>query len=551
VLEFSGNGPAIEIRDAVDVGVRDLSLITERNSDLPSNAIEIDTAALVRLERLNVIEDPLALLQFLDQGGANKPIGGAVALARLVLRSSVRDCNLAGGGGVVARSWLSKDDKEYLVGVDLEVGRNLVLASDYGVVLGVPGRTQPETVLLADGTAIRDNRIWGCVEAGVAVAAEVFGGNVEVMSNIVGTLGHGASLSTDRTAVAENTLIGLGRSRSGAGVTVVRGHSDLVDDVWLRANRIDSFADAGVRVDATVTNLVVDSNTIARCGQGIVMSDGSKGQTVRIVANHLSDIGTEGADSRIILGIGLVFTTGGEVLDNTIARVATADPNAVWRAGIQLIACPSATVSGNTVSEIAPREGAASVGIGATLGFERLDVLDNNVSASRAEKPLTSWALLIGESMETWAGSLVELGNAIWWVEPNYAFNLGSRDGPTETAVRGNHLLGVSVQTPTAEVETSGSCTFAENWCTGLLETDVAVVRLGNEKFPIRALVLANNQVRHPPTDGVTVESWVDQGAYEPMGLSAAVLGNVTQGFISLNGGAVPPPWHDLNVRIP
>jgi hypothetical protein len=553
VLEYNGTGAAIRIGNAVDISVRDLSLLTERRGASAMNAIEVETAALVMLERLNVVEDPLGVLAFLDQAPLNRPIGSAIALAGFLLGTAVRDCNLAGGGGVASRSSVSGEPNDYLVSADLDIRRNLVLAVFAGIVLGVSGRGQPVTVLLAADTAVMQNTVLGCTGAGIALGAEVFAGQVGVSANVCGTLGDGIQTATNRSTVSDNVLIAVGSRQEINGISVMRGRRSVVSDAWLRGNRIDGYGGVGISVDANAIDLLVEANTIATCGHGIVMTESSKGQAVRIVGNRISDIGKPAENAnRPIYGIALVFTDGAEVIDNTIVRVATGELKAIWRAGIQLIACLSARVHGNTINDIGSSEEGLSVGIGATLGYGRLDVLDNNVSPIETKDSFAWYALLIGEGKELWAGKLVQLGQTLWWVDPASAFKLTSRDAPTETAVRGNHLLA-SGGTPTAEVQTFGSCTFAENWCTGLLEANTPVVKLGDVELRLRALALANNHVRHPSTDGVTVEAWVDEDAREPKPNSPAttVLGNVTVGHIAVDGSLLGSPWRSLNVVIP
>lgn len=549
ILEYGGTGGAIRIGPAAfDITVRDLSLITERFGDTPYDAIEVSGAALVTLERLTVIEDPIAVIGFLDKGTAIRPAGAAVGLVGFVLRATIRDCNLAGGGGVASRSALNNEPDDYLVAADLTVEHDLVLATTYGVAFGLP--QLPGTTVLVDRTAIRSCSIFGCEEAGIQVAGKVIAGEVLVEDNTMAVSGRGVTIATDRMSVLGNRIASSASDRGASGIALVRGDSDIVADVRVDGNLIDDFGQAGVEIDTFVTGLIVAENAVAGCGQGIVMTLESRGNAVRIVNNQVIDIGTDRRDSPFVFGIVLVATIDGQILDNTVARIAQEDPNAIWRAGIQAIACGSLRVAGNTVSDIGPVEfGGLSVGIASTIGFDRLDILDNAVRPGE-RRILGTWlALLIGGGDDPWAKSVAGIGNANFWLA-GWATKVGSRERPSEAAVRGNHLDS-NGKAQTVVIMTPGSCTFSDNWCRQLMANGTPVVLFGGEGARLKALALATNQVRQDPQDkAVAIEAWVDVAVFPPPGLAASVLGNITDGIILLDGSPITPPWRSLNVRL-
>src|SRR5262249_45269617 len=143
-------------------------------------------------------------------------------------------------------------------------------AAYVGVFLGAPGGEAggQGTVILAGGTRIGDNTILGCLLSGIATAAEVAAGDLNVSNNIVVSLGYGAAVSTDRTTIADNIFVAVDGADSGDdravirgrrdGIAVMRGDREGVEDVWARGNRIDGFAGAGISVDATILNLLVE-----------------------------------------------------------------------------------------------------------------------------------------------------------------------------------------------------------------------------------------------------------------------------------------------------
>ena len=549
ILEFTGVGPAIRVDTAVDIGIRDLAVVTQRDGSAAQNAIEISNAGLVALERLTVVEDPLAVLAFLDTGADGKPVGGAVALAGFVLQAGIRECVLAGGGGVVARAWTSGDAGDYLLAADLVIEHDLVFGISLGIGLGSPGL--PGAVILADRTAIRSCSIYGCENTGLQLSATVVAGDVLVEDNTIGSLGTGMSLSADRVSVAENAVSSWNRNKRASGIAIVRGDSDRVSDVRLSGNRVDGFGLSGIEVDAFVVDLAVTGNTVADCANGIVMTVESRGDGVSIIGNVVNDIGTEGgADDSPVFGIALFATADGQVLDNTIRRIAVTDPKSQWRAGIQAVACLSTRVAGNTVTDIGPTEFASiSVGIGSTAVFERLDVNDNAVQPGQ-ESVFGRWyALLVGGD-DPWGKWLVTVGGSAWWVGGGWVAKAASRDVPSQAAVRGNHLDAVG-KTPTVLVVTGGSCTFSDNYCRQPIPNGEPVVVIGTEKMP-GVLALATNQVRQrAPNGSVAIDAWVlPTTEPKPPALALTALGNITDGIIRVNGAVIPAPWRPLNVRL-
>ena len=303
-----------------------------------------------------------------------------------------------------------------------------------------------------------------------------------------------------------------------------------------------------------MTRIAVADNVVAGCGQGIVMSLESRGVDVRIASNEVIDTGTGGGDGSVaVFGIMVLATLGGQVVDNTVRRVALDDPNAQWRAGIQAIACGSVRIAGNRVSDIGPTEfGGLSVGIGSTTGFDTLDVVDNIGMARR----------------EGDAGRLVRPHDRRR--RPVVEVHRGGRQG--RLLVR-RGLGGVArISRPTGRVSRSGATTWTrlpadrrrrQILFAGLVHVrrqlvppapgqgERVVVGSASKARPLTALAAATNQVRQPSQDGtVAIDAWV-QGAVEPKpNLAATVVGNITDGAIHLNGAVLPPPWRPINVRL-
>jgi hypothetical protein len=171
ILWYRGQDPALVVRSSLDVIVRDLAVITERERSQPQDAVEVIDAALIILERLVVIEDPIAIIEFLDAGTVMRASGGAIGLGGFILRTTVRDCVLAGGIGILSRPNLTKEPDDYLVTADLLIEHDLIFATAFGVWLGSP--EESGAVHFLDRTQIADCSIYGCEQVGIMLSGTV------------------------------------------------------------------------------------------------------------------------------------------------------------------------------------------------------------------------------------------------------------------------------------------------------------------------------------------------------------------------------------------
>jgi hypothetical protein len=545
ILWYRGQDPALVVRSSLDVIVRDLAVITERERSQPQDAVEVIDAALIILERLVVIEDPIAIIEFLDAGTVMRASGGAIGLGGFILRTTVRDCVLAGGIGILSRPNLTKEPDDYLVTADLLIEHDLIFATAFGVWLGSP--EESGAVHFLDRTQIADCSIYGCEQVGIMLAGTVTQGFIDVRDGRLGVIGRGIQLSTDLTTVADTTMSAWRDAELQFGVSVVRGDRDIVRDVRIVGNRIDHFRGGGVEIDTSVDNLAVEDNTVRRCGNGIVMGLKSSGDTVTVARNTILDVESRGRQEGRF-GVCLVRTIDGLVTDNTIKRVATADIGTPWRAGIQTVACGAVRIAGNVIEEVGPIEaGQPSFGIAAAESFERLDIVDNTVRPN-VERTITDWfALFIGDFSKVSKTYGILVGSKLYYAVGLSIHVLAVNDRGGSLAVRGNHLDAAG-RSAVVHVETNSAATFADNWCRLLVEPDKApVVELYQ---PI--LAFATNQVRQlRGGDRPAVEVKVGPAPVpSPPNLAFSALGNLTDGMIFVNGSPLPPPWDGLNVRL-
>jgi hypothetical protein len=543
ILWYQGQEPALIVRSSLDVIVRDLSVITERERSQPQDAVEVIDAAMINLERLVVIEDPIAIIEFLETGNANRASGGAIGLGGFVLRTTVRDCVLAGGVGILSRPNLTKDPDDYLVAADLLIEHDLIFATAFGVFLGTP--EDSGAVHFLDRTSIADCSIYGCEQVGIMLSGTVTQGFVDVRDGRFGVIGRGVQISTDLTTVADNTMVAWRDVDLQPGVKIVRGDRDIVRDVRIVGNRIDHFRGGGIEIEASVNDLAVEDNTIRTCGNGIVMAQESSGDTVTVARNTILDVEST-SRKQGTFGVCLVRTLDGLVSDNIIKRVATGRDESPWRAGIQTLACPAVRIAGNVVEEIGPIEARGpSFGIAAAEPFGRLDIVDNTVRPN-VKQTMSEWyALHINDGSMKPKSYSFPVGLNHYLVH-GLGIHVLAVDGGGSLAVRGNHLDAAG-PVAAVHVETSSSCTFADNWCRLIAAPKRPVVELAQ---PI--LVLTSNQVRqqlgrkNPAIDATNIAGALPN----PAGLALTALGNITDGQILVNTQPLLPPWAGLNVRL-
>src|SRR5439155_20483420 len=105
---------------------------------------------------------------------------------------------------------------------------------------------------------------------------------------------------------------------------------------------------------------------------------------------------------------------------------------------------------------------------------------------------------------------------------------------PGNLTVQANQLDSYG-QAETVRILTSGACTFSNNQC----------VLTGPGRFPVGRIVagaiMASGNYMQGPGD-------VAFGLSVPNAAPFAVMGNVCQGRIEINGSDLPSPWGALNI---
>ncbi|MGR7026155.1 DUF6519 domain-containing protein [Geodermatophilus sp. URMC 62] len=549
VLRLTGDGPALSVQGSVDVVVRDLAIVAEREAEFGQHAVVLSDVAAVTLERLTVVEDPTALLQFIDGGSPDRSHGAAVALRGLVIRTTVTGCLLAGGAGLAALPSTGKAVDDHLVTADLVCDDDVLVGTRIGILLG--DRPDTSTLVHLDRTMVTANSLYGCAEAGLVLAGEVVAGRAIIRDNTLATMGDGIVLATDRTTVEGNTGTRLPGERAKGGdrgIVLTRGGTGQLRDVRIAGNAVSGYSGYGVAIDADVEHLTVVGNTVAQCGGGVVMSFESSARDVRVMDNAIEDVARTGGTEAYSVGVALVRATDGQIVGNRVTGVGLEDRENTWRLGIVTVACESVRVNGNVVGDVGPPESPAfTAGIASTPWFARLDVLDNAVRQREEEQAAeVFWAALLVANLEEapWGEHVVRGSRSIFWLSRSSIRSVRTREQTASLGVRGNVLESAGVN-PTAAVSEVDILSFDENRCWQRTSPKPSVVDLH-----AGSIALTSNHVRGPRDDeavAIAAELFDISINQEP---AITAIGNITNGSITVNGGSLSPPWDALNIRL-
>ncbi len=548
VIHHRSGGAAMIVDGCVDLGIRDLTLVTEREGDQAQRCLQVGNSAFVDLERLNVIDDPLGLVQFLGNTQVSENSGAALALHGLLLGMSVSRCLLAGASAAIAPLAALDNQRTGLVTADLTIRDNVVVAGIIGVLLGTLDGTTP--VLHLDGTTIEDNSVYGCLQTGIHVGGEVPAGAIHVIRNFLACFGTGAVVAADHTTLMTNSLFGLARDTDQVrfGVELLSEAKSQLEDVHVANNEITRFTDSAVRLDGSFTDATFTGNTISECGGGVNMTIESSGEVVTVSGNRIRDITSSRRREFVPGGVTLVRVAEAAVHDNVVDRVS-ADDNVLGVFGVGTIGCASAMLLRNQVHDVHSDRGPEfSAGIGCFETFAALDVADNFASMTAKD----GFALLIGwpnrERPPDFARLVVEAQEERFWVSRTNVARVVSRDSRLPSHVGGN-LLQAASEVPCVLVAEPSAGIFESNQChhAGGNSPIVAI-----DAF---SLAFTSNQVRAEQEDVSVRLRIIDTGFVEidnqqVSGEALTVLGNLTNGRIEVNGNPLTNPWTPLNVRL-
>jgi hypothetical protein len=247
-------------------------------------------------------------------------------------------------------------------------------------------------------------------------------------------------------------------------------------------------------------------------------------------------------------GIRLNFVAAAAIEDNIIRELGMNFPDngsPLGIVGVTLIACSSARIAGNQITNIGPLSvpTGPSVGLVMTAPFDRADVSNNTIRRSDPLAPgIGDWrALFLGplanfaggfkfNVVQTAPGQLVVVGDLVV---------VAVAEGMQLAAVRGNVLVGASASAfgpplPSfVSLTATGSCIFTDNEAL-LAANGRALASLG------APVVAATNNILNGGTPELQISAPENR---------FTLLGNITSSIIMVNGQPLAGVWAPLNVH--
>ena len=558
VIGYEGGGGAIEIRDAGEVAVEHLAIVhdgrkAEPASD-PVSAIAVAGVVLeLRVERCAMLVRPPR------DRDPRRGDGATVALRGIVADSAICD-NLMFGVAGVAAATSQLDGKDYMILGRARIERNLIGASEDGVVLD--GLT-----LYAGDVIVRDNWVTGARNAGITVlgaqatsSKRIAPGVITVAGNHVTTqAGAGIVAGVAALTIQANEVLGprnAGNTGSDPGIALVRDVlTPRIGRCVIADNRVFGAGGDAIAIDAEVSELVVRDNFVQNAAGGVVMTDDAEAGLVHVEGNEIVQI--TGSANAAAFGIRLFKVGGGaDVGGNTVAAViGAAGQPAV---GIALFACMGARVHGNLVELVIAAklpDGLAQVtaGLAAFPPFDDIDAVDNRILQPQAKVVVDD-----PQAVSRWRGIWVVtafdgfsqlLGLTRLHVAEADLVVFGKGDAVVVTtrveraSVRDNTVITGETVLPLIDVAVRTDLTCTGNRATQALGS----ANTWAVELTARTLIVGNNRVQCGDGNaGDLALTTLNAATDTPR---ATVLGNLVHKQIILNGAPLPPPWAPLNIH--
>ena len=502
-------GRAFIIQQSSAIAIEDLAVFSVGLA----SAISVRTAFGLALRRL-------ALAMF---SGPNAQ-SAAVALGGVVLGATIADNLMLAPDGVRALE-LGNDAADAapksLFTAALRIDDNVFLCRDAAVQLDGPVGHAFETRMT--GNHVLGTHVVGLSAQGLALP----GTSIRMAGNSLDVHSPGIRCAVDGALIGDNKLSATrdgDRVLKGSGIALTTGFGKTGSArAQVLANQLEGFVDAGIFVDASVTDLIVKLNIIEKCGNGIVMTGSADAGSVSIENNHLRDIGlaanatTAGPGETV--GISLTRVEAATVAGNRLRRLGvSAAQGQQLIAGIAMLSVRRLRIGGNEVTEVGPLEdfNGTVAGIMIRAPYSQAEVHHNHVERdvqfSRATSG-TAWFALNIDEPAPGNGTLSRLSrytavrlderrtlvlahnrafvnavNAPAAVDP--AIGAAMDEPGSSASVLGNVLIARG-RVPAVDVAAGGDVLFSDNRCELRANFSTTAVRLD---APV--VVISANRVR-------------------------------------------------------
>jgi hypothetical protein len=536
---------AFSLEDGMGLAVENLAMIT--SGKVPGISVRSCIGVALR-DLVVLVANPQA------------PASG-IALSGMVAGFTLRDSLVVGPIGLRALDRLAPDPAQVLISAALRIEDNVFWCSGQAIDFsGLAGH------LL--GTHVSNNEFLGARATAITLAGAAFpGAAVRVTGNTLSVSGPGIRCAVDGAWISDNKLHctspGNAQAKVVAGIVLDRAiDANGSDQCQVLANQISGFTDAGVLIDAPVRDLICKLNIIERCGNGIVMTNGSPAGQVSIENNHLRDIGSERANSALgptIDGIRVTRAASANIAGNTLRAIGTQAVRGVDRvAGIAQLAVRGIRVTGNDITEVGPASAVPIPVVGGVVvlaPYEASEIAGNHISrdATSAAEDTMAWsAVFVDEPSPArptlhvgdftvvhlaTARHLVLTGTHAFTTEATLDFSVAAAPVARRSAVsmRGNTVRARGSR-PAVAIEATANVQFSDNRCE-LTGRSAAAVQISAPAAVVSANVVLGGE------DAIRLAVDIKH---------VTVLGNATRGriIVGQNSTLAGTPWEALNVRI-
>jgi len=506
------------------------------------------------------------------------PQNAAIALGGFVGQTSVRQNSfhflmpeaenkfvIGFGTGVGHLPTIADKPNPLLLTFDLYVEDNFMHCGSSGVSLDTQSYHALQVGISRN--VIGPAAVTGIAVAGIGVPAsfsriEVTGNEIVVTRGVTGigggataTFGTGIACGVSAARISDNDVVPLG-PESGGGILLSAPQLPMVlDGCQILGNRVGGVGGIGIEIRPALGTAMIKQNTIQNAaGGGIIMTASARAQHLSIANNQILGVAPSPANTTVgqlqfAFGMRLNFVAAAEIQDNIIRELGMNFPgngSPVGIVGVTLIACSSASIAGNQITNIGPLSvpTGPSAGVVMTAPFDRADVSNNVIRRSDPLAPgIGDWrALFLGplanfasglkfNVVQTAPSQLILVGDLVL---------VAMAEGMQLAAVRGNVLAGASANVFGPPIPPSfvgltvtGSCIFTDNQAV-LAASGRALASLG------APVVAAANNILNGGTPPLQI------GAPENR---FTVLGNITSTTIMVNGQPLAGVWAPLNVH--
>lgn len=437
-------GAAFIVEKSVAIAIEDLAVLSLGRSE---SAINVRTVFGLALRRLVI-----AVFGGSDEQGA------AIALSGVVMAASIDNNLLLAPNGVRALATPSEEVRNasnVLLTAVLRIDDNVFLCRDTAVKLvGQVGH--------AYETRVVRNQVLGSHEVGLSSEGMALpGATIRISDNNLNVHGPGIRCAVDDAWIEGNRINATrdgDRRLMGSGIELTSGlDKSGSDQAQVLNNQIRGLPDAGISIDAPIRDLIVNLNTIEKCGNGIVMTDAASAGSLSIENNHLRDIGLDVAneqrmDAQTTLGIAITRSEAATVAGNTLRRIGLgAARNTELIAGIAAFSVQHVRINGNVVSEVGPADDYRGTVAAITIRapYLQTELMHNHVQRDvqflNKESKTIWFALQIDEPMLDDKGPSRIAGYTVLRLDDNHAL-----------VIYGKHMyvskaIGATVAGPTME----------------------------------------------------------------------------------------------------